>query len=876
VTVQTLAARGTNTSQADPVILRRPRLVERLKQDAFRRITLIAAPAGYGKSVLLREFAEQADTLPRVLYRVRSSNQTALGFVRGFVEALTTVGLTPPLHEYVYSNGSRNKARLREWFLAAFSTFEGTVILDDLHLAAITKSQADFIARVIDGSRSEVRWIIAARTLARLPVASWIACGDAGVPVTDADLSLSTEEADTISRACGIADASLATHVAGLAQGWPAAFSFAVRLAANGSAPGGVARQTSAFVYQLLAEQVMETLQPTQREFLLGTCLLPRLAPDSLAAHWQVDAPEIIRSLQRDVAFILPDEHGSFSYHDLFKDFLRAEVLKEPTTSVDRRIRGALEYLIRVEAYDAAVDLCIEMNAHDAAVETLERIGFLLIDSGYVDVVERAISALESIREEPVVAALRACVEACQGNYVRADELFVCAIDLATGDQRARFASRYAVSLLNRREYSRVDAILSSLDQAGVLTANVRAEALTLQAVRSAQLGHASAAQTALERALRLASSSKDSSLIALLHHRAAFVFYYLWDLGRARAYALSAIRLADRLKIAELGARARTALAAIAIDQGDAATYREVNERLRSLAIASWDRNLAFMTLVNLFEIEIEAGNVDASCEIDARLSTFDVSLFRRANDNLIPARALQSAWRGDFNQAFSFVRGSAAQLPTPERRALRHAEIALYASCVGKEDEWGQSSRLAHDLLKKLDRGASRSVSRTVMARVILALAYALRAQGVVGTGVLERIAFYSARQRVMFQPLLESVRAFARWRSSGSHESEEQLKDSLVPLKASTFGGYASLIQKIVSSLQDVGREVLITTLTVAEQGVLEHVSRGLSTKEIAIATSRSPQTIDTHIKSILKKLKCRGRGEALYVARRRGLL
>jgi ATP/maltotriose-dependent transcriptional regulator MalT len=870
------ASHAVDSSVANSSILRRPRLVDRLKHESLHRIALIVAPAGYGKSVLLREYLEQPADAQRVVYRVRSGNQTALGFIRGFVDALAGVGLAPPLHEYVYSNGTRNKARLREWFLEAFSSFSGTVVLDDLHLATVNKGQADFIARIIDESPIEVRWIIAARTVARLPVASWIGRGEVGVPITDADLSLSEAEAEAIAGAHGITEAHVADHVAKLAKGWPVAFSFASRLASSGYEPGGVARQTSTFVYQLLAEQVMSTLQSSQRVFLLGTCLLPSIDPDSLMQHWLPDSPEIIRSLQRDVAFIVSNEDGSFSYHDLFKDFLRTEVFKEPASGIVARIRRALGYLMKVEAYDAAVDLCIETNAYDIAVETLEQVGFLLVDSGYLDVVERAISAMEATRREPIIPALRACVEACQGNYVRADELFMYAIDLASGDQKVRFISRHAVSLFNRREYARVDALLGSLHETVTVSADVKAEALTLRAVRSAQLGDVGTAQSTLESALRLASSLKDPALSALTHHRAAFVFYYLWNLSRARAYALSAIRLADRLKIAELGARARTALAAIAIDQGDARTYREINEHLRSVAIASWDRNLAFMTLVNLFEIETEAGNVDVSRGIEAQLTAFDADLFRRANDNLIPARALHSAWRSDFVQAFSFVKGSAAQLPTPERRALRHGEIAMYAALVGEKKEWGESSVVALELLKTIEKGASRCVSRTVMARIILALANAIHGETVVSAGALDRLEFCSPRQRAMFSQLVVGVRAFARWRRARSPDSEEQLRKALESLKASNFGGYAFLIERAFDSFIEVGSDREIGSLTKTEQSVLEHVSRGLSTKEIAVVTERSPQTIDTHIKSILRKLKCRGRGEALYVARRRGLL
>ncbi|MGD1065762.1 MAG: helix-turn-helix transcriptional regulator, partial [Vulcanimicrobiaceae bacterium] len=57
---------------------------------------------------------------------------------------------------------------------------------------------------------------------------------------------------------------------------------------------------------------------------------------------------------------------------------------------------------------------------------------------------------------------------------------------------------------------------------------------------------------------------------------------------------------------------------------------------------------------------------------------------------------------------------------------------------------------------------------------------------------------------------------------------------------------------------------------TRLTPAEREILQLLATGASTKDVAAKTGRSPQTVDTHIRSICRKLQCSGRREAVAVA------
>jgi DNA-binding CsgD family transcriptional regulator len=63
--------------------------------------------------------------------------------------------------------------------------------------------------------------------------------------------------------------------------------------------------------------------------------------------------------------------------------------------------------------------------------------------------------------------------------------------------------------------------------------------------------------------------------------------------------------------------------------------------------------------------------------------------------------------------------------------------------------------------------------------------------------------------------------------------------------------------------------------LAVLTPAERAILALLVRGASSKEIAARTKRSAQTVDTHIRSICRKLNCSGRREAVALAIGAGL-
>ena len=67
--------------------IERPRVVARLAASASFSISLVVAPAGYGKSVILRQYLRTLRE-PAIRFALRAEHRTLLGFLRGLTEAL--------------------------------------------------------------------------------------------------------------------------------------------------------------------------------------------------------------------------------------------------------------------------------------------------------------------------------------------------------------------------------------------------------------------------------------------------------------------------------------------------------------------------------------------------------------------------------------------------------------------------------------------------------------------------------------------------------------------------------------------------------------------------------------------------------------------
>jgi len=237
--------------------LLRARLNDRLMRAARFPVTLVVAPAGFGKSVALRDFLETA-RVDAVLYDVAREHNTLMTFVHGLSAALEPVAPSalaafPAMQQRIM--GAADPVReLATWFAEHLKRTVCTIVIDDLHYAAADPDVAALLVDLVERSGERIRWIIATRSDAGLPIASWIGYGRMDYPIGEDDLRFTADEALATA---GDVQAGAEPHeveaLRELTAGWPIALSIALRTRTHASDLRAAASGTREMVYRYLA-----------------------------------------------------------------------------------------------------------------------------------------------------------------------------------------------------------------------------------------------------------------------------------------------------------------------------------------------------------------------------------------------------------------------------------------------------------------------------------------------------------------------------------------------------------------------------------------------------------------------------------------------
>jgi LuxR family transcriptional regulator, maltose regulon positive regulatory protein len=363
-----------------PGTVGRTALIDRLRDDA-RPIVSVVAPAGYGKTTLLSQWAERngqafawvsvddADNDPKVL----------LTYVAEALNAVEPIGRQ--VFAALASPASSVPGSVVPRLGAAFSLMGSPValVLDDVHLLRNSECRAA-LSVLADHVPPQSRLVLAGRAEPPLRIARLRAEGRI-TEVGPADLSLTAAEAASLLLA---ADVILGEReVAELhrrTEGWPVGlYLAALYLRAGGSLPGAAASfgGDDLFVSEYVESEFLERISSTQRAFLTRTAVLERMSGPLCEAVLDVPgAAAILGDLARSNLLLVPlDRRGHwFRYHHLFRDMLLAELEHvEPglIPVLRRRAAGwcleaglaeeALEYLMAATAIDEAARLAADL-----------------------------------------------------------------------------------------------------------------------------------------------------------------------------------------------------------------------------------------------------------------------------------------------------------------------------------------------------------------------------------------------------------------------------------------------------------------------------------------------------------------------------------
>jgi LuxR family maltose regulon positive regulatory protein len=373
----------------------RRRLLERLNEGlaAEHTLTLVSAPAGFGKTTLLCEWIsgcsrpaawlsldeEDGDPVRFLAYLVAALNARYPELGRGALGALQSPQ-PPPIESIV-------TAWINE--VAAFP--EKTVlILDDYH-AVDSKPVDDALGFLVEHLPPQMHLVIATREDPDLPLAR-LRARDQLTEVRAADLRFTAEEtAGFLNREMGLNlspedIAALETRT----EGWIAGLQLAaISMRGSGDTAGFIRSFTGShrFVLDYLVEEVLQRQTERVQTFLLHTSILDRMCGPLCDAVLEESPPSgqaTLEYLDRANLFLIPldSERLWYRYHHLFSDFLRQR-LGQKTASASEKEGGIVRGLhIRASQWFEADGLVPEAFRHAAAAEDVDRAERLMESRG--------------------------------------------------------------------------------------------------------------------------------------------------------------------------------------------------------------------------------------------------------------------------------------------------------------------------------------------------------------------------------------------------------------------------------------------------------------------------------------------------------------
>jgi hypothetical protein len=298
--------------------------------------------------------------------------------------------------------------------------------------------------------------------------------------------------------------------------------------------------------------------------------------------------------------------------------------------------------------------------------------------------------------------------------------------------------------------------------------------------------------------ALALLDGGSSKQLQAKIHHHAAWVALFTGQIGTAKACAAHAVQLALECDMYEVAARAYSVLYNVSYDVEDnPKTTLEILDHILDCGLKAGSASMRLFALLGTIDIRAEIGDAESLAAIEKTIDAYGIDYSDRAtSETLLPAEALTLAGRGRFAKAYDLIFPTGERQVTPDRRALRFSEIALYAAAGGLTAQ----AEVALVEVKARLRECDQSARRTIRTQLNRALATHLLGRTGEAYAILEFVARFTGMMSDRLRRLYDSVSAiFRHWDGADNYD---EVYESLRALRMADFGGVAAAVASLPS--------------------------------------------------------------------------
>jgi LuxR family maltose regulon positive regulatory protein len=592
--------------QARKGITPRGQLLDRLREGKARKLTLVCAPAGYGKTTLLAQWHEaDRERTPFVWVSADEADSDPVRFwshlIAGLQQVQARAGATSL--EALRAGPAAVESVVLPLLLEELSDSPPSIlVVDDWH--RVRSAVCDESMRLLaEQAPPDLQIVLSSRSDPNLPVGRWRAHGDLS-EVRATDLQLSHVEAASLLQS---ANADLVpediARLTARTEGWAAGLSLASILLRHDQDPHAFVLDFAGDTRHLLeyiSDDVLASVSEEMRSFLLRASVLDEVSGAVCDAMLETHgSAAMLAEIERANLFLVPlDRHGErYRFHQMFSDALRRELARTSPDAVAELHARASTWFEAQGEIEAAVGHAIAGRDLARASDLVTLHQRSLQNEGRLTTLARWLDELSwsEATAEPQLALVRASLAA----------------------QTARPADEIERWLAVAAAGSRPGPLANGISSIESCIALLRCLYLTQGVTR---------AVAAAKRALELeppGSAWRRQALIGL-----GQALYLQGNGEQARAPLLEAHRLPHAHDHAAASAAVLAYLALVDLDAGDLASARRHAGASRELLQAHGLAESYVATNTHVALAGIHAAGADASSELEelelaVRLST-------------------------------------------------------------------------------------------------------------------------------------------------------------------------------------------------------------------------------------------------------------
>lgn len=861
----------------------RARLLDTLDGGVGRRLMLLSAPAGAGKTALLSSWigTRRLPGTPCWL-TLDSDDNDAPRLLADLLSTLRESAACAPgsaLDDLAAPSGART-ARFLPLLINALAELRtpAIVVLDEVHELTSPQSTAmlEFLVR---HAPEQLRLVLAGRADPPLPIER-LRVGGELTELRIADLAFDRQETAELCRELGLPLSD--TDVDALwtrTEGWAAALRLAALSLQGHPDPTQFLSElsgTDRAVADYLVSEVLAHIAEDRREFMLRTCIVDSVNPELANALTGLDRGALVlAALEHSGAPLHPadaDGHGSwYRFHPLFRELLRAHLHHARPEEIPFLHRRAARWYTENGETMAAIRHSLSGSDWDQAGGLIAEHWLDLFLAGRSAAMRGPMAQLpaEVLGADARLAAAYAGSRLQDGDLDGAARHLTLARQVRSeleGQAREQLEVMLAVVALHHArlrvrpaDCERLAGKLVALSRTGTHPRWAALRSFALTSLGSAQLwsGEPESAAVNLQEALALATEHHHEQIAVDCQAQLAIVQLLADRLTRAEEYGARSAGLAERHGWYDgpAAASAYLARASVAYRRGEfehaegllshassaaetaEAPVRVATALLQALTLASAGPRSAAQGALKLRALRC-APELEEPLPEFLRIALADVQ-----------ARVLLAAGEPDEARA---LLGPASGEPAPcAELALRGAALDL---CVG------ETERAADALARLLDITPPPRTATHLEAWLLRAL-----------------LEHANGERRAAAQSL-DNALALAE---------DEPFRDAfllngppvreLLERQAQAGTAHPALLEVLLAGMSEPGPAATLSeSLTEREQSILRYLPTMLSNAEIGAEVFVSLNTVKTHLRSIYRKLGANGRADAVEKARALGLL